>query len=286
MCKDTEDCYIDGAESSIMIPALNDLTTYLIDLDGVVYRGDDLVPGAHEFIDWLDRSHKKYLYLTNNSFASETQVVAKLARLGIQTTPEHVLGAAQAAVKYIEHHYPGASVYVVGEAPLFDMVTSHKLKIANDDWQKADIVFVGLDRSFNYARLTDAVLAVRKGAKFIAINRDPLLPIAGGKLIAGCGAIVAAIAGGSETAPVVIGKPEPGLLHEALLTLVSKPTEAVMIGDNLGIDIKAGIAAGTYTMFVLSGKDTAEDLARSPIKPDYIYNDLGAALAAIQHAHA
>lgn len=269
-----------------MIPPLNDLTTYLIDLDGVVYRGDDLVPGAHEFIDWLDRNHKKYLYLTNNSFASETQVVAKLARLGIQTTLEHVLGAAQAAVKYIKHNYPEASVYVVGEAPLFDMVKSHKLKIANDDWQKADVVFVGLDRSFDYARLTDAVLAVRNGAKFIAINRDPLLPIAGGKLTAGCGAIVSAIEGGSETAPVVIGKPEPGLLHDALLTLASKPTETVMIGDNLGIDIKAGIAAGTYTMFVLSGKDTAEDLSRSPIKPDYIYNDLGAVLAAIQHTHA
>jgi Predicted sugar phosphatases of the HAD superfamily len=261
-----------------MIPSLKDLTTYLIDLDGVVYRGETLVAGAPDFIDWLDRYHKKYLFLTNNSFASETQVVEKLARLGIQTTPEHVLGAAQAAVKLIAHEHPGVGVYVVGEAPLFDLVQSHGLRVANADWRTAQIVFVGLDRSFNYQRLTEAVLAIRNGAEFIAINRDPLLPLAGGKLVAGCGTMVAAIEAGSEVTPVIIGKPKPGLLNEAMRTLESKPTETVMIGDNLGVDIKAGQAAGTYTMFVLSGKDTADDLAHSSYKPDYVYDDLGQAL--------
>ena len=140
------------------------------------------------YIEWLDRHQKKYLYLTNRLVCQRDAVVSrKLRRLGVQATLEHVLGAAQAAVKYIEHRYQGANVYVVGEQPLFDLVTSHNLKIANDDWRRADIVFVGLDRSFEYQRMTEAILAVRKGAKFIAINRDPLLPIAGGALTAGCG---------------------------------------------------------------------------------------------------
>ncbi|GLV57612.1 haloacid dehalogenase [Dictyobacter sp. S3.2.2.5] len=265
-----------------MLPQIQDLTTYLIDLDGVVYRGETLVPGAQAFIHWLDANAKKYLFLTNNSFASETQVVGKLGRLGIQTDPSHVMGAAQAAVQSIQHRFPDASVYVIGEQPLFDLVTQHQLKVANDDWQSTDVVFVGLDRYFNYKKLTEAVLAIRKGAAFIAINRDPLLPIAGGALTAGCGTMVAAIEAGSETMPEVIGKPEPALLQEAMRKLNSSPEETVMIGDNLGVDIQAGVAAGTRTMLVFSGKDTPQSLAKSTLHPDYVYADLAAVMQQIQ----
>lgn len=261
-----------------MLPRIQDLTAYLIDLDGVIYRGESLVPGAKEFVLWLDANQKKYLYLTNNSFASESQVVDKLARLGIATDAEHVLGAAQAAVQNIELRFPGASVYVIGEQPLFELVRAHNLKIANEDWQSADVVLVGLDRTFDYHKLTEAILAIRKGAIFIAINRDPLLPIAGGALTAGCGTMVAAIEAGSETNPEVIGKPEPALLREAMRKLDSQPGETVMIGDNLGVDIKAGVAADTLTMLVFSGKDTPESLATSTLKPDYIYQDLAAVM--------
>jgi HAD superfamily hydrolase (TIGR01457 family) len=265
-----------------MLPRIQDLTTYLVDLDGVIYRGESLIPGAREFVNWLDTNHKKYLFLTNNSFASETQVIEKLKRLDITTTPEHVLGAAQATVQIIAQRYPGASVFVVGEQPLIDLVEAHHLKIANSDWQSADIILVGLDRYLDFQKITDATLAIRKGAKFIAINRDPLLPIAGGKLIAGCGTMVAAIEAGSETRPEVIGKPEPGLLREALAQLHSQATESIMIGDNLGVDIKAGIAAGTHTMLVFSGKDTPESLATSNIKPDFIYENVAALMRDIE----
>jgi HAD superfamily hydrolase (TIGR01457 family) len=265
-----------------MLPSLQDLTTYLIDLDGVVYRGDTLIPGALDFITWLQTNHKNYLFLTNNSFASGDQVVAKLSHLGITTTNRNVLSAAQATIQIIEHRYPGASVYVVGEQSLVDLVNSYNLKTVNDNWQQADIVLVGLDRTLVYKKINEAVLAVRRGAKFIAINRDPLLPMAGDELIAGCGTMVAAIEAGSETTPEVIGKPEAGLLLEALAQFDSKPEESVMIGDNLGIDIKAGIAAGTHTMFVLSGKDTRQSLALSGFKPDYVYQDLAAAMAEIK----
>nr|BBH89496.1 haloacid dehalogenase [Thermosporothrix sp. COM3] len=253
-------------------------TTYLIDLDGVVYRGETLVPGAKDFISWLERTGKKYLFPTNNSFASEAQVVEKLNRLGIPAGKEHVLGAGQASVRNIARRFPGAHVFVIGEQPLIDMVIAYNLPLAREDASDADVVLVGLDRTITYQKLTAAVLAVRRGAHFIAINRDPLLPVAGG-FTAGTGTMVAAIEAGSGVTPQVIGKPQPALLQEALNLLGSTPEETVMIGDGLEIDIKAGKAAGTHTMLVLSGKDSRESLARSPIKPDLVYENLGAALA-------
>ncbi|HLZ60430.1 MAG TPA: HAD-IIA family hydrolase [Ktedonosporobacter sp.] len=257
---------------------LADYITYLIDLDGVVYRGEELLPGAKEFIDRLNANHKKYLFPTNNSFASEAQVVAKLTRLGIATDNSHVLGAGQAAVQNIERRFPGANVYVIGEQPLCDMVRAHGLRVADLTDASADVVLIGLDRSFDYKKLTAAVLAVRAGAPFIAINRDPLLPVADG-FVPGCGTMVAAIEAGSGVTPEVVGKPQPMLLQEALRLLESKPEEAVMIGDNLGVDILAGKAAGTHTLLVLSGKDTRASLEVSPIKPDYVYENLAALLA-------
>jgi HAD superfamily hydrolase (TIGR01450 family) len=198
-----------------MLPQIVQFTTYLIDLDGVIYRGEELVPGAKDFVDWLNSNHKKYLFLTNNSFASEAQVVTKLTRLGIATDGSHVLAAAQAAVTHIVHRFLGAHVYVIGEQPLFDLVHANNLQVANTSNHKADVVLVGLDRTFDYKKLTEAVLAVRAGATFIAINRDSLLPVESG-FIAGCGTMVAAIEAGSGITPEIVGKPQPMLLQEAM----------------------------------------------------------------------
>ncbi len=256
-------------------------TTYLIDLDGVIYRGNALLPGAKEFIAWLETHHKKYLFLTNNSFASETQVLKKLAHLGITANASHVLGAGQAAVKNIARRFPHALVYLVGEQPLQDMLHAHQLRVADLETHQADVVFVGLDRHFDYKKLTGAVLAIRGGAHFIAVNRDALLPIAGG-FVPGCGTMVAAIEAGSGVTPEVMGKPEPTLLQEAMRTLNSQPDETVMIGDSLNVDIRGGKAAGTHTLLVLSGNSSREDVMTSSIKPDYIYQDIAAVVADLE----
>jgi len=253
-------------------------STYLIDLDGVIYRGNELLPGAREFIDWLETHRKKYLFLTNNSFASETQVLEKLERLGIATDRAHLLSAGEAAVQNIARRFPQALVYVVGEPPLNDLAQQYQLRIAALDAVEAEVVLVGLDRHFDYQKLTGAVLSIRAGAHFIAINRDALLPIAGG-FVPGCGTMVAAIEAGSGTAPEVVGKPEPTLLQEAMHLLHSQPEETVMIGDGLDVDIQGGKAAGTHTLLVLSGKDGREDVAKSSIKPDQIYQDVAAIVA-------
>jgi HAD superfamily hydrolase (TIGR01457 family) len=252
--------------------------SYLIDLDGVVYRGEQIVPGAREFVAWLNAQQKQYLFLTNNSFASETQVLEKLTRLGISTSSSHILGAGQAAIQSIARRFPEGNIYIVGEQPLFELARSYKLRIANDNKERADAVLVGLDRTFNYTTLTEAVQAVMAGATFVAINRDSLLPIVGG-LIPGCGAMVAAIEAASSIHPEVIGKPEPGLLLEGMRSLESKPEETIMIGDSLDTDILAGTRAGTHTLLVLSGKDTPATLAKAEIEPEFVYANLAAVLA-------
>lgn len=248
-------------------------TTYLIDLDGVVYRGNELLPGAKEFVSWLEMNKKKYLFLTNNSFATGTQVLAKLERLGIATDNAHLLTAGEAAVQNIARRLPKAVIYVVGEQPLIDLVESYGLKAASVDAREADVVLVGLDRNFDYAIMTNAMNAIRAGALFVTINRDPVLPIAGG-FIPGCGALAAAIEISSGVTPEVVGKPEPMLLQEAMHKLGSQPGETVMIGDGLQVDILAGQNAGTHTILLLSGSTSREDLEKSSIKPDHVYENL------------
>lgn len=248
-------------------------TTYLIDLDGVVYRGNELLPGAREFIDWLVGNQKKYLFLTNNSFATGEQILNKLARLGVATDGAHLLTAGQAAVQNIARRVPGGSVYVVGEQPLIDLVESLGLSVVALDSVEADAVLVGLDRSFDYQKMTNAANVIRNGALFVTINRDPVLPVAGG-FLPGCGSLAAALETASGASPEVVGKPEPMLLLEAMKLLGSEPEETVMVGDGLGIDILAGQRAGTHTLLVLSGSTSREDLARSSIKPDHVYLDL------------
>jgi HAD superfamily hydrolase (TIGR01450 family) len=184
-----------------------------------------------------------------------------------------LLTAGQAAVQNIARRLPQGIVYVVGEQPLIDLVESNGLKAASIDAQEADAVLVGLDRDFDYAVMTCAMNAVRSGALFVTINRDPVLPIAGG-FIPGCGALAAAIEVASGVTPEVVGKPEPMLLKEAMHMLDSQPSETVMIGDGLQVDILAGQNAGTRTLLVLSGSSSREDLEKSTIKPDHVYENL------------
>lgn len=250
-------------------------TTYLIDLDGVIYRGNELLPGAKDFVAWLDANHKKYIFLTNNSFATGEQILAKLAHLGIATDEAHLLTAGQAAVQNIARRFPKGVVYVVGEQPLMELVTAQGMKVASVDDQVADAVLVGLDRTFDFIKLTSAIRAVRAGAFFITINRDPLLPVAGG-FLPGCGTLAAAIEAGSGITPEVVGKPEPMLLQEAMHKLGSQPDETVMIGDSLTVDILGGHNAGTHTILLFSGNSSREDLEKSSLKPDHVYEDLAA----------
>jgi HAD superfamily hydrolase (TIGR01457 family) len=253
--------------------------TYLLDLDGVVYRGNELLAGAIAFIDWVESSGRQYLYLSNNSMSTPAEVAERLKRLGMPAPLERVITAGSAAARYLGHTYPGARAFVLGLPPLARMVAEAGLKVLTEaEGAQAEVVLVGLDRSLTYARLSAAVQAVLHGAAFVAVNRDPLLPVEG-TLEPGSGAIAAAVQASTGITPHMVGKPEPGIITEALAMLGTAPKDAAMIGDGLTLDIPAGHRAGTATILLLSGITSREQLAGAQIQPDAVYPDIAALLA-------
>jgi HAD superfamily hydrolase (TIGR01457 family) len=253
--------------------------TYFFDLDGVIYRGDERLPGAREFIDWIEATGRTYLYLSNNSMSTPAQIAARLQALDMPAPLERVVTAGSAAAAYLGHTYPGAWAFVLGLPPLAQMVADAGLHLlSEEEGARAEVVLVGLDRSLTYARLSVATQAVLNGAAFVTVNRDPLLPTEG-KLEPGAGSIAAAIEASTGISPYVVGKPEPGVVLEALRLIGAKPAETVMIGDGITLDIPAGHNAGLETILLLSGITSRAQIAEAAIQPDAVYDDLAHLLA-------
>jgi HAD superfamily hydrolase (TIGR01450 family) len=265
---------------------MRDYRTYLLDLDGVVYRGNILLPGARELVEWIDATGRKALYLSNNSFATPEEVAAKLARLGMPYPEGRVLTAGQAAVQAIAGRFPGGRVYLLTVAALDVLATRAGLRPVWRDALDSDVpdaVMVGLDRSVTYERLKRGLRALLAGAAFIAVNRDPRLPVEEG-FDPGTGSLVAALEYASGRRAETIGKPAPGIVLEAMRLLDADPASTLMVGDGLDLDIVAGHSAEVTTALVLTGLTTSEEAraASGERRPDMVFPDLPTLLAAAQ----
>lgn len=248
-----------------------DYDYFLIDLDGTIYRGTELIPDADTFIAKLREHGKTYLFVTNNSTRRPEQIAAQLREYGSAVEAGEIFTSAQAAAAYVKTDNPEARVWVVGEEGLHSAMAKEGISI---DEKEPTHVVAGLDRDFTYAKLATAAKAIRSGAKFIATNTDPALITEQG-LIPGSGSIVAAIATASGATPVVIGKPESHIVELAIKRIGATKEKSVMIGDNLETDIAAGLRAGVDSILVLTGFSSEEDAARSTIKPTAIWESLG-----------
>lgn len=263
-----------------------DYQTYLLDLDGVIYRGNVLLPGARELVEWIDATGRKALYLSNNSFATPEEVGAKLARLGMPHPEGRIFTAGLAAVRAIAERFPRGRVYTLTMPSVEAMAVAAGLQSV---WQHdtvgdvPDAVMVGLDRGLTYERLSRALRAILAGAAFFGVNRDPRLPVEDG-FEPGTGSLVAALEVASGQRAETIGKPEPGIALEAMRMLDADPASTLMIGDGLDLDIVAGHAAGVATALVLTGLTSAEEAmsASGNRRPDMIFPDLKAILRAAQ----
>src|SRR5688500_1011285 len=252
----------------------------MLDMDGVLYRGDRALPGALALFPALLAHGISFILLTNNAALTSEELSVKLARMGISVPPEAILTSAGATAIYMTEHYPeGGGVTVIGSSSLLATVTGPP-GFRPDGWQP-DFVVVGLDLKFSYDSLQRACSAIRRGANFIATNAYATLPVEGGEQWPGAGSIVAAVQTCSGVAPIIIGKPERHMAEMAL-DLLELPAEQVLcVGDRLETDILLGARAGIPTALLLTGVARREDIEAAEAAPDYVFDDLAALMSAL-----
>jgi HAD superfamily hydrolase (TIGR01457 family) len=253
---------------------------FIIDLDGVIYLLDDPIPGSAEAVRELSASGKKFVLLTNNATPTIQQYLEKLARFGIEVSPEQIMTSAQGVHQYLKNNYEtqGKTAFVIGGEGLLSEVARLGLRLLGDEEAgEADFVLVGWDLRFDFQKLKSAAMGIRNGAIYIAANTDATYPTPKG-LWPGAGSLVAAVstAGGRE--PVVVGKPSPLIVVAALERMGADPGDTLLIGDRLDTDIAAGLAAGVDTLLVLTGISSEKEVEQMGIRPTYIRKNLAGLL--------
>jgi 4-nitrophenyl phosphatase len=261
---------------------LRDAKAWIFDMDGVLYRGNEPLPGSREMLDALTLRERPVMLATNNSMSTPDAYERKLAAMGLEVPASEVITSALATRDFLVRELPeGAGIYVIGmpalSEQLFADTTFHQVQSGEE---RPDAVVIGLDLTFTYDKLRAANQAIRSGARFIATNSDTTLPTENG-LVPGAGSIVAAVATASGVRPVVIGKPETPMLEMAMMRLGTRPEETVMVGDRLDTDVLAGERAGMPTVLVLSGVSSREDLSTAEALPDVIVSDLPSLVQAL-----
>ena len=239
---------------------------FLIDMDGVIYRGSDLVPGADLFIKTLIERDLPFLFLTNNSQRTRRDVATKLCRMGIPVEEQHVFTCAIATARFLAQQKPNGTAYVIGEGGLTNALHVNGYSVVD---HSPDYVVVGEARSITLEMLEAAVQMILDGAKLVATNLDPNCPTKDGTR-PGCGATVAYLETATGFRALSVGKPSPVMMRMARKDLGLATSETIMIGDTMETDILGGVQMGYRTVLVLSGGTSKSDVGRYAYRPDFI----------------
>lgn len=245
----------------------------LLDLDGVLYRGGEAVPGAREALVALRGARVQLAFLTNNSTRTPEQVAGKLEELGFVANPSEVVTSAIATADLLASR-GGGTAFVMGGEGILRALTGAGIRVVDGEPASTDLVVVGLDERLSYAGLRRASLLVRRGARFVATNVDRTYPAEGGEVWPGAGAIVAAVTAATGVEPEVVGKPFAPLFHAALRR--AGGGTPLVVGDRLDTDVAGAQALGWDSMLVLTGVSSERDLVDARIRPTYVAEDLGA----------
>jgi len=252
------------------------LRNLIIDMDGVLYRGDEPIPGVAQFVSFLREQGIGFVLATNNATRTQQQFVDKLASMGVTVYPDEVLTSALATASYLASIAPpGTRVFVVGEVGLWTALQEAGFDLVETE---AEYVVVGMDFGIAYDRLRDATLQIRAGARFIGTNPDRTFPSELG-IVPGAGSILAFLEAATGVTPSTIGKPGPAMMEQALEVMSAQPETTGVLGDRLETDILAGQQAGLPTILVFSGVTDQALLAQSDIRPDLVFDD-------VAHLHA
>lgn len=242
----------------------------LIDMDGVIYRGNQMIPGADRFVRALKEEQIPFLFLTNNSQRTRRDVATKLQRMGIDVTERHVFTCAMATARFLAKQKPRGTAYVIGEGGLLNALHSNGYSIVD---QSPDYVVVGEGRTVTLEMLELAVRFIFDGAKLIATNLDPNCPTRDG-IRPGCGATVAYLETATGTRAFSVGKPSPVMMRAARKELRLATSQTVMIGDTMETDILGGVELGYRTVLVLSGGTRRDDVEQYTFRPDLIIDSV------------
>jgi NagD protein len=243
---------------------------YLIDMDGVIYRSNDVIPGAVAFINRLVADNVPFRFLTNNSQRTRRDMITKLNRMGFHVGEEHIYTCAMATARYLAHQKPNGTAYVIGEGGLLNALHRNGYAIVDHD---PDYVVVGEGRTMNFEVIEHAVNMILKGAKLVATNMDPNCPTASGTR-PGCGAIVAMLEAATGVSAFSVGKPSPIMMRAARIEMGLRAAQTIMIGDTMETDILGGVQLGYKTVLVLSGGTGKSDLSRYAYQPDVVVDSI------------
>lgn len=262
---------------------LNRIRGLLLDMDGVLWRGKQPLPGLQPFFELLREKRLGLQLASNNATLTPQGVQARLAGLGVEVTLQEVLTSSMAAGSYLARLLPpGSPVYAIGQDGLRTALRDAGLQVL-ERGDGAQAVVVGMDFDLTWAKLAEAAYALAEAEHFLATNPDRTFPTERG-LAPGNGAILAALQAATGRAPLVVGKPEPHLFQEGLRRLGLPPEATLAAGDRLDTDILGGQRAGLPTALLLTGVTQAEEVASSPIQPDWVFPDLPAFTAALRGA--
>ncbi|OGO17926.1 MAG: hypothetical protein A2Z14_03065 [Chloroflexi bacterium RBG_16_48_8] len=252
---------------------LHSLQGLIIDLDGVIWRGEKLLTGVLPFFNELHSRSIPYIFATNNATTTPRKLCQRAHGLGFEMREEQIITSSQAAVSLLcQQLQEGAAIYVIGEEGIQEALEAAHFQLTHSA-DHAQAVVVAMDRRVNWDKMAEAAYAIANGAIFLGTNSDPSFPTERG-FAPGNGAILNALQLTTNVVPIVVGKPEPFLFLHALDHLGTKPEYTLVVGDRLTTDILGGINAGMMTALLLTGVTSPEALAESSIQPDFVYETL------------
>lgn len=258
-------------------PPFDAIRGWLIDMDGVLYRGHSPLPAATPFIQTLQHRQRPFLFLTNNATKTPQQICQRLADMDIHVPESAIFTSALATTAALQQQAPPPRrVLIIGGDGLRSALQETGYQIVHSA-EQAQWVITGLDQHVSYEQLGEATLAIRGGCPWLATNPDRTWPGERGDL-PGAGALIALLEAASDRHPTIIGKPEPGIFRQALDLLGVAAAEAVMVGDRLSTDIRGGQRAGLRTICTLTGVTTSAQAQAFSPPPDWIIPDLRALL--------
>lgn len=239
---------------------------FLLDMDGVIYRGKELIEGSREFLLKLKKHNIPYLFLTNNSQRTRRDMALKLNRLGIEAKREDIFTCAMATARYLAERSPQSTAYVIGENGLAAALHQNGITVVDDD---ADFVVIGEGRTMNFENLEKAVRLVHAGASIIATNLDTTCPTDQG-IRPGTGALVAMLEAATGKKAFSLGKPSPIMMRMARKQLNLRTDETIMVGDTMYTDILGAVEMGYRSVLVLSGHTQGSDINHYAYRPDLV----------------